>query len=561
MLSRFKSLLPGKSSSPSDASAASKREGDEHLKRDRLDDAVVCYRRAVSQNPSYVDALVGLGFALSAQKQFDEAAQCLQRALTIDPTIADAHYILGTNARDSNDDAGSIDHFARAIDVKPDFEYAYRDLFAALVRNREVAKAKEVLVRAVSRFPQSAEFQVHLGNVLSHEGDHDNAVACYEKALSIRPDFAESHKYLADVLAQTGKLEQAAGSYQKATWFDPALVDAHLGLGSVKQRQELLDEAIACYRRAVELEPEHASANLSLGNLLQGKGQLDEAVVCFRRAIATDPTLPAAHQYLGNALLDQGATKEAVACFEEVLRLDPANPVKHVIAALSGRDSERAPSEYVEQLFDQYAQRFDSHLVDVLKYSVPEKLAELLHPHSEPGAAKWSVLDLGCGTGLSGAAIAQYAKHLVGVDLSAKMLDKARERKLYHRLEQRDLLTMMQGEPESTFDLVFSADVFVYLGALDDLMGEAYRLLRPGGHLAFSVESLDALAGGAAISSDSHDYRLNVTGRYAHSMAYLSRMAAHNGFEVLGTTDTQSRLDKGVPVEAYLSLWRRPRGG
>ena len=154
--------------------------------------------------------------------------------------------------------------------------------------------------------------------------------------------------------------------------------------------------------------------------------------------------------------------------------------------------------------------------------------------------------------------LAPYARQLVGVDLSAKMLDKARERNLYHRLEQLDLLTMMQGEAAASYDVVFAADVFVYLGKLDELVDQARRLLRPGGLFAFSVESLDALAGDAAALPDRRDYKLNVTARYAHSIAYLTRMAADNGFDVLSTTGTQHRLDRGKPVQGYLALWRRP---
>ena len=78
------------------------------------------------------------------------------------------------------------------------------------------------------------------------------------------------------------------------------------------------------------------------------------------------------------------------------------------------------------------------------------------------------------------------------------------------------------------------------------------------GFFAFSVESLDALAGDAAALPDRRDYKLNVTARYAHSMAYLTRMAADYGFDVLSTTGTQHRLDKGKPVQGYLTLWRRP---
>ena len=138
------------------------------------------------------------------------------------------------------------------------------------------------------------------------------------------------------------------------------------------------------------------------------------------------------------------------------------------------------------------------------------------------------------------------------------MLEKARERNLYDRLEQLDLLTMMQGEAAASYDVVFAADVFVYLGKLDELVEQARRLLRPGGFFAFSVESLDALAGDAAALPDRRDYKLNVTARYAHSIAYLTRMAADYGFDVLSTTGTQHRLDKGKPVQGYLALWRRP---
>jgi predicted TPR repeat methyltransferase len=523
MLNRLKSLLSPPPSRPVDESIAYKKQGDEHLKLDRLADAVTCYRRAVSMNPAYADACVGLGFALSEQKEYREAEQYLRQALSIDPGIADAHYILGTISKRQNDRVGSIDHFTRTLEVKPDFEFAYRDLFSAFLEGGEIQKARDIMDRAISTLPESAEFRFNLGNLLSREGEYDNAVACYQKALSIQPGSPELHKSLADALSKRGHLDQAVASYQKALWFEPNFVDAHSGLGRVMQSQ----------------------------------GKLDLAIGCYRRAVALDPEIVAAHQNLGNALLERGETQDAIACYEQVVRLDPENGVKHLIAALSGLDSERAPSGYVEQLFDQYAQKFDSHLVEVLGYSDPEKLADLLRPYSEPNGEKWVILDLGCGTGLSGAAIASYSKQLVGVDLSAKMLEKAANRKLYDRLEHRDLLTMMQGEAASSYDVVFATDVFIYVGKLDDLMIHVQRLLRPGGLFAFSVESLDALMDDVAAPPERHDYRLNVTGRYAHSIAYLARMAAHNGFEVLRVTDTQNRLDKGKPVHGYLAVWRR----
>lgn len=389
------------------------------------------------------------------------------------------------------------------------------------------------------------------------EQDYDAAAACYERALSIQPGSAQTHKNLADVLRERGDLDEAGASYRNALRFAPDSVDAHVGLGDLLQSQGNLAQAIACYQSAIALKPELAVAQIGLGNVLRKLGRVEEAIASYRRAVALDPENASAHQFLGNSQVERGANQEAVACYEQVVRLDPENPIKHLLMALSGRNSERAPSDYVEKLFDDYANKFDSHLVAALGYGVPQKLADLLRPYQDPAGTKWDVLDLGCGTGLSGLALAPYAGKLVGVDLSAKMLDKARERNLYHRLEQLDLLTMMQREASASFDIVLAADVFVYLGRLDELVNQARRLLRPTGFFAFSVESLDALTDDAASPSNRPDYKLNVTARDAHSIAYLARMAAENGFDVLSTTDTQSRLDRNKPVQGYLALWRR----
>jgi predicted TPR repeat methyltransferase len=419
-----------------------------------------------------------------------------------------------------------------------------------------VEQAKEALRRAIAVFPKSAEFQFYLGNVLRVEKNYDNAILCYESAVSLQPSSAESHKNLADVLRELGREQEAEASYRKALWFAPEFFDAHIDLALLLQELGRHEQAVASYERAVALRPENATAQIGLGFVLQKLGRIDEAVASYRRAVAAEPDNPRHHHFLGNALFAKGATQDAVFAYEQVLRLDPKNSVRHLVAALSGRDSERAPSEYVEELFDGYANKFDAHLVNVLNYGDPKKLTNLLQPYQNPGGAKWAVLDLGCGTGLSGVPLAPLAERLVGVDLSAKMLDKARERNLYHRLEQADLLTMMRREAAASYDVVFAADVFVYIGRLDELVGETRRLLRPGGFFAFSVESLDALADDPAAPSEPRDYKLNMTARYTHSIAYLARIAADHAFDVLSVTNTQSRLENGKPVQGYLSLWR-----
>ena len=169
---------------------------------------------------------------------------------------------------------------------------------------------------------------------------------------------------------------------------------------------------------------------------------------------------------------------------------------------------------------------------------------------------KWDVLYLGCGTGLVGSTIYPYARQLVGVDLSTKMLAKAKERNLYQRLESADLLSMMKGELISSYDVIVAADVFVYIGKLDEIMQEGARLLRPGGVFAFSVEAMESLSHGVS-NTDDGEYILNPTGRYAHSSNYIDKLARTHGFTISSLTRNKMRLEAGKPVDGHYAIFKR----
>ena len=183
----------------------------------------------------------------------------------------------------------------------------------------------------------------------------------------------------------------------------------------------------------------------------------------------------------------------------------------------------------------------------------------LIAQHTAPAAQKWRVLDLGCGTGLVGIEIAPYASQLVGVDLSEKMLAKAQTRNLYHRLEHHDLVTMMQNEKAESYDLIVSADTFVYVGRLDEVASEARRLLATRGLLACSIESLDALSDSASRHGDPLEFLLQSSPscRYAHSSAYLRRLAHEYGFNIHQIQSTEIRVSNGKPVSGYLVLMEK----
>jgi predicted TPR repeat methyltransferase len=346
-------------------------------------------------------------------------------------------------------------------------------------------------------------------------------------------------------LYQAGQIAAAMACFNRAAALDPACLEAHNNLGLAHFALGHMEASLASFHHALRIAPQHAEVHNNLARTLREMGHLDEAISHCGAALSARPDYADVHGNLGGLYLLQNRHDEALAAFRRQVLLDPKNvAAMHQIAALVGANTERAPARYVESVFDGYADRFDSHLVARLQYRTPEALVDFLVRHIAQPPGGWEVLDLGCGTGLAGAAIAPFAHSLSGVDLSANMLQKAGERGIYQRLVKQDLLPMMRAEPAASFDLIIAADVFVYLGNLADIMREAKRLLRPCGAFAFSVEAL----------AQEGDYRLAPSGRYTHAPAYIARLAEDCQFRPPEMITTTLRVENNAPVAGHLAL-------
>ncbi|MEO6652803.1 MAG: methyltransferase [Ilumatobacteraceae bacterium] len=176
---------------------------------------------------------------------------------------------------------------------------------------------------------------------------------------------------------------------------------------------------------------------------------------------------------------------------------------------------------------------------------VPELIVDALEERLGLETDWRTATDLGCGTGLAGMLLRPRVGRLVGVDLSQTMLDRARRRNLYDQLTQANLVSFLHGETES-FDVVVAADVFCYFGVLDEVIAGAAHALRPGGVIAFTVESLP---------EGSDGWSLALTGRYAHSPRYIT--AAMVGFDAVAIDPCELRMEAGRPVPGLRVIARR----
>lgn len=504
-------------------------------------------------SPQEINTLV----ALFAGGRYTEAATLAQTMTVRFPLHGFGWMMLGMAFSQLGRKSEALAPLQKAASLLPDDAVAFSNLGNTLKDLGRLDEAEATCRRALEIKPDYAGAHYNLGNILKDQGRLGEAEASYRRALQVKPDFVEAYINLGVTLGDMSRLDEAEASYRRALQIKPNFAMAHYNLANTLKGLRRLDEAEAIYRRALQVKPDYAEAHSNLGIVLREQGKLDEAVASYRRALSFNPDFADAYGNLGLVLSEQGKLSEALACFQQQVRLTPGNELaQHQIASLTGMNTERAPEQYVESVFDGYADKFDKHLLQVLKYETPEKLVALVTQHSTPPAEKWNVLDLGCGTGLAGIAIAPFTRQLVGVDLSAKMLEKAHARNIYQRLDRLDLLTMMRGEKASSYDVIVAADVFIYIGKLDEIISETKRLLSPGGVFAFSVEALDLLTNEVTNLGVQREYQLEISGRYSHSSSYITRLAAANGFLAKEMVTTQIRMERNKPVIGYLVLWK-----
>ena len=223
---------------------------------------------------------------------------------------------------------------------------------------------------------------------------------------------------------------------------------------------------------------------------------------------------------MGLAFKEQGEREKSIKIFERAIKIDPSNrSAEHILNSLRGDKPKTAPREYVERLFDGYADRFEKTLVGDLEYKIPKLITNVLlkmHCNNSLG----SVLDLGCGTGLMGSEINGYCKELVGIDLSSKMLKHAKKKNHYTKLNQSDIITFLTNT-QLDFDCFVAADVFIYVGELSEVFSLIKSRNTRSGKLAFSTEN-----------SVQDGYHLHQTGRYSHSKSYIASLCKKYEYEM-----------------------------
>ncbi|MFT4182475.1 MAG: methyltransferase domain-containing protein [Rhizobium sp.] len=297
-----------------------------------------------------------------------------------------------------------------------------------------------------------------------------------------------------------------------------------------------------------------ADRRADYAKMLAEGGEPASAAELMEQALELAPSWAAGWFSLAAYREKAGDVPGAVAALNEVLALDAGDVfgARLKLAVLGAAEPpQKPPSRYVERLFDDYADRFETSLVEKLGYSVPQKLAALIAETTDIPTHFRLAVDLGCGTGLLGPEIRDRVDRLEGFDLSKGMLAKAAEKGVYDHLGQADLsLAPPQsgifeaGLAAGRAGLITAADVLMYLGDLDGVLAIVAALAADGAVFAFSVEDAQTAEG----------YVLRESLRFAHSEAYVRTILAGHGFAVRDLSRSVIRMDGGKPVHGILFI-------
>ena len=344
-----------------------------------------------------------------------------------------------------------------------------------------------------------------------------------------------------------GQFDEAISLYKKAISIKPNYCKAHYNLGQSNHKLGQLDTAVRSYKKVVDINPEfavnHTNKILSVVYFFS-KGQIPDALDLLEILIKNSPKDALLFNMTGGCYAALGEVDMSIQNNEKALALKPNYAIpQHMINSLTGNTSKEPPKEYVKNLFDDYAQKFNESLVEKLQYKLPFIIKEFIYKSNNSRSKFKKIIDLGCGTGLAGPDLRKIGDNLTGIDLSSNMIDKARKLDIYDNLIVGDIVEQLE-LLEEKFDLFVALDVFIYIGEPTNFFNAVKKCCNKNSLFIFSIE----------IQED-EGYSLLKSSRYAHSESYILDVAP-SGFKLVDSHNVRLRKEGDNWIDGKIYIFK-----
>ena len=409
-------------------------------------------------------------------------------------------------------------------------------------------EAAESLNQLVAANPNDGRLYVAGWLLANKAGNVDAALLSAERAVALAPNSGTALFCLSDAQHKLGDIDAARKNVEAALRYMPNNLHYLQHAVNLANAQSDYVAAEKHLRAAYAQNNVLPGIKTLIGNCLRHQGKHDESDRWLSEAASLNVDDDAAHHGLAMLAYQRDDMVAALAHIQQALRVRPNEPdFAYFEAVFSGVTPPAQPDTMTRELFDAYAKHFDAHLLNTLKYQTPQLIAQKVLERFP--TRDINLLDLGCGTGLFGAALGAINGYFVGVDLSFPMLEEAKKRNVYSRLHHVNLLDALDATDANEYEVIVAADVFVYLGALDIAIRDSFKVLKPGGWLFFSCET-------APVAGP--DFVLRKSMRYAQSPAYVERLLSASGFATPVLDTVALRQEADGAIEGFLVAAQKP---
>ena len=229
--------------------------GEAHTANDSIDLALDAYRNALEVSPNNSTGVQKISQLLINQGNYTAAEPILTSHLEQFPANADAHILL-------------IESYI--------LQQRWND---ALAVTRELEKQDQQLAKGIYL----------RGRVLYASEEYPAAITAFEKVLQLESSAVEALTYLVKTMLKTGDVSGAQAYLLKHIEAYPQQVHPLELQGSVYLSSGDFDAAIESYRAALLIDPQRGSAHVALGRALQAKGDLLAALKAYDDGLESSP--------------------------------------------------------------------------------------------------------------------------------------------------------------------------------------------------------------------------------------------------------------------------------
>ncbi|NOQ24565.1 MAG: tetratricopeptide repeat protein [Bacteroidales bacterium] len=342
-----------------DSSYENFKKGNDLIEENKLEEAVVYYKKSASLYPENDNLFYKMGLAFFNLKQYKEAVEALQKAVELSPINEGAYFRLGSAFFNLEQYKETIEAFQKTVELNPKNEVAYFGLGSVFLNLKQYKAAIEAFQKAIElgldneaaydglgiaylalkQFREAINvFQKYVelnsGNEKVFRGLglafislelYEEAIEAFQKVVKLNPEDVEVFQVMGIAYSNLKQYKETIGAYKKVVELNPKNEFAFYGLGDAFQNLKQYKEAIKAYQKSVEFNPKNEDAYNSLGISFLSIEQYKEAIEAFQNAVELNPRNEGVYLGLGLAFLSLEQYKEAIEAFQNAVELNPRN--------------------------------------------------------------------------------------------------------------------------------------------------------------------------------------------------------------------------------------------